>query len=253
MLLGSAFYMSPEQIRSGRDVDARSDLWSLGVILFRALTGSRPFPGAAPEALAHILHDEPPAVRSLNPSLPVGLESFFKKALDKEVLRRFQTIDDMLDAFAAALRGESLSDRASDGSSVLAAIERLGISTAPPPMRPRQSTAPTARDQPTVVTSTSISLEELLPTEASGTRVREELPSTTAVVSDTPERRSIPSPWSTRLIDGPLRATRGAVAPRARRRLGWPLALLVVALVATGIILSKDVILAWASAFGILR
>lgn len=242
MLLGSAFYMSPEQIRSGRDVDARSDLWSLGVILFRALTGARPFPGAAPEALAHILHDEPPAVRSLNPSLPIGLEAFFKKALDKEVLRRFQTIDDMLDAFGAALRGESLPDRASDGSSVLAAIERLGASTVPPPMRARQSTGPSASDQPTVVTS--ISLEELLPTEASGTRVREELPSTTAVVSDAPARPSIPSPWS----------NAGAVAPRPRRRLGWPLlALLVVAFVAASIILSRDVILAWANAVGILR
>ncbi len=243
MLLGSAFYMSPEQIRSGRDVDARSDLWSLGVILFRALTGARPFPGAAPEALAHILHDEPPTVRSLNPSLPAGLEGFFRKALDKEVLRRFQTIDDMLDGFAAALRGESLSDRASDGSSVLAAIERLGASNPPPAMRARQSTSPTASEQPTVVTSTSISLEELLPTEASGTRVREELPSTTAVVSDTPERPSIPSPWS----------RRGAVPPAPQNRLRWPLALLVVVLVAVGIILSKDVLLAWASAVGLLR
>jgi serine/threonine protein kinase len=235
--------MSPEQIRSGRDVDARSDLWSLGVILFRAMTGVRPFPGAAPEALAHILHDEPPSVRSLNPNLPVGLESFFKKALDKEVTRRFQNVDDMLDAFAAALRGESISDRASDHSSVLAAIERLGISTAPPAMRGRQSTGPTSIDPPTAATSTSISLEELLPTEASGTRVREELPSTTAVVSDAPERESIPSPWS----------SRGAIAPRPQRRLGWPVALLVVALVAAGVILSKDFLLSWAHVVGLIR
>ncbi|MBL8740134.1 MAG: serine/threonine protein kinase [Myxococcales bacterium] len=242
MLLGSAFYMSPEQIRSGRDVDARSDLWSLGVILYRALTGSRPFPGAAPEALAHILNDEPPPVRSLNPSLPVGLESFFRKALDKEVLRRFQSIDDMLDAFAAALRGESISDRASDGSSVLAAIERLGASTPPPPpARPRQSTSPTASEQPTVATSTSISLEELHPTEVSGTRVREELPSSTAGVADAPERDSVPSPWS-----------RGVIEPPPRKRRRWPVALLVVALVAFGIILSKSWLLAWARIAGLL-
>jgi len=253
MLLGSAFYMSPEQIRSGRDVDARSDLWSLGVILFRALTGERPFPGAASEALTHILHDEPPPVRSINPALPERMEGFFRKALAKEVVHRFQTIDDMLDGFVAALRGESVVDRFNDGSSVLAAIERLGASTAPPPRSapppntraPRSSPPPLPRrprasprgesQPPTVITPSSISLEELMPTEASGTRVREELPSVAAVVSDAPPPPSMPSSW--------LLAREASLPPQ--RRIGWPLAVLIILVVAVGIVVSRDYLLAW--------
>ncbi len=139
VMLGSAHYMSPEQIRSGRDVDSRSDLWSLAVILFRTLTGERPFAGAAPDALANILNEEPPRVTSIDKSLPRTMDAFFQRAFLKEPKRRFQTIDELAEAFAAAARGESI-DAAREslpGSrrSVLAAIDRLGVSSRPPKSR----------------------------------------------------------------------------------------------------------------------
>ncbi len=127
LLLGSTFYMSPEQIRSGRDVDARTDLWALAVIMYRALTGERPFSGAAADAMAKILARDPAPPSSVNPALSPTIDAFFARALEKDAARRFQTIDELVDAYVEALRGGADDEPISaDGSSVLAAIERLG-------------------------------------------------------------------------------------------------------------------------------
>jgi eukaryotic-like serine/threonine-protein kinase len=164
VMLGSAFYMSPEQVRSGRDVDARADLWALSVILFRALTGQRPFGGAAAEALAKILSDDPPRASSLLPSLGTAFDSFFEKALDKEPSLRFQTIDDLLDGFVAAMQDQEREVAEADGSSVLAAIERLGVSSRPPRPKPPvvPPPLPSPSEPPTVITPSS---DELIPVE----------------------------------------------------------------------------------------
>ena len=74
-----------------------------------------------------------------------------------------------------------------------------------------------------------------MPTEASGTRVREELPSVAAVVSDAPPPPSMPSSW--------LLAREASLPPQ--RRIGWPLAVLIILVVAVGIVVSRDYLLAW--------
>ncbi len=102
-LVGSAFYMSPEQIQSGRDVDARSDLFSLAVVLYRSLTGARPFGGQPADALASILFEEPRPPSQIDPALPRELDAFFERALDKRPSHRFQSVDDMEQAFAEAV------------------------------------------------------------------------------------------------------------------------------------------------------
>lgn len=104
MLVGSSQYMSPEQIGAHKEVDTRSDLWSLGVLLFRALTGERPFKGTHGDVFARILQDPPPRVTVLDRALPRGLDTFFRRALEKHPTMRYQTIDEMVEGFEEALR-----------------------------------------------------------------------------------------------------------------------------------------------------
>lgn len=104
MLVGSSQYMSPEQIGAHKEVDTRTDLWSLGVLLFRALTGERPFKGANGEVFGRILQDAPPRATSLDRSLPRGIDAFFRRALEKHPTMRFQTIDELVEGFEDALK-----------------------------------------------------------------------------------------------------------------------------------------------------
>ncbi len=91
MTLGTFDYISPEQARDPRDVDVRSDLYSLGCTLFHMLTGRPPFPGGTvlQKLIQH--QEEPPAdVRSLNPDVPVELSAIIAKLMAKERDRRYQ-------------------------------------------------------------------------------------------------------------------------------------------------------------------
>ncbi len=92
MTLGTFDYISPEQARDPRDVDARSDLYSLGCTLFHMLTGRPPFPGGTvlQKLLQH--QEEPPAdVRTLNPDVPAELSAIIAKLMAKERDRRYQS------------------------------------------------------------------------------------------------------------------------------------------------------------------
>ncbi len=99
--LGSPVYMSPEQMRSSRDVDARTDVWSLGVTLFKLLTGQAPFPGKTMTDLcARVLVDPTPSVRALRPEVPEGLQATVERCLEKEPADRFQSVSDLALALA---------------------------------------------------------------------------------------------------------------------------------------------------------
>ena len=89
-VFGTPAYISPEQLLSGRDVDRRTDVYSLGVVLFECLTLARPFQGDSSESLARAIRQSaPPALRRLNPALPPDLAVVLETALEKDVGRRY--------------------------------------------------------------------------------------------------------------------------------------------------------------------
>jgi serine/threonine-protein kinase len=98
LIVGTPFYMSPEQAL-GRPVDARSDLFSLGVVLYEALAGKRPFEGeSVTETMMNIIMQEAPDLATVSPSLPSSLADVVNRALQKKPERRFGSAGEMIDA-----------------------------------------------------------------------------------------------------------------------------------------------------------
>ena len=95
--MGTLPYMSPEQIK-GLDMDQRTDIWSLGVLLYQALSGSLPFWADYEAALQHaIVNDEPTPLAQVCPGLPSGLEALIMKTLRKDVAERYGSMNDVLE------------------------------------------------------------------------------------------------------------------------------------------------------------
>ncbi len=98
-LIGSPLYMSPEQMHSAKTVDARTDIWSLGAILFQLLAGRPPYVAESiPQLCSALLHDEPPAMSTFRPDVPPELEAAIRGALTKDRNHRFASIADFAHA-----------------------------------------------------------------------------------------------------------------------------------------------------------
>jgi serine/threonine-protein kinase len=98
-VFGSPGYMSPEQIRSAKNVDARSDVWSLGVILFELIAGRPPFVAdTSGGLLSAIAADEPASLITLRPEISPELAAVIRKCLEKPPSKRFQSIPDLAEA-----------------------------------------------------------------------------------------------------------------------------------------------------------
>ena len=100
-IMGSPLYMSPEQMTASRDVDARTDVWAIGVVLYELLTGRAPFRAETlPEICGLILTAAPPPIRDLSPSTPDPLQMAVRRCLEKDRSRRFQSVSELAQALA---------------------------------------------------------------------------------------------------------------------------------------------------------
>jgi serine/threonine-protein kinase len=138
MVMGSPNYMSPEALRSAKQVDARADLWALGVILYEAMTGSVPFVAdTITQLTAMVLEQHPRPLSELRPDVPEGLARAVGACLEKDLSRRMPTVADLARALepfgsatgvaeriAAVARGGSTlrsADRSSDRVAAMSA------------------------------------------------------------------------------------------------------------------------------------
>jgi serine/threonine protein kinase len=130
---GSPLYMSPEQMRSAKHVDVRTDIWSIGVVLYEMLIGAPPFHADTVTAVAvRVLQDEPVPPSQLRPEIPEGLDAVVLRCLAKRPDGRFPSMDELIAALRSAAQAPVLAP--SVGEAVTMPLARGNLASIPDAM-----------------------------------------------------------------------------------------------------------------------
>ena len=152
--MGSPAYMAPEQVRALPDIDARCDVWSVGVTLYELLTGKLPFDGAAlPDLLKAIIQGEPQPLREGRTDIPEALVPIVKRCLAKDRRQRYASAAEIAGALEAAMAGPGATIR----------LEPRRRSTPAPPMTQPMASLP-GGTRPTAIAPTLDAIDPIAPT-----------------------------------------------------------------------------------------
>jgi serine/threonine-protein kinase len=141
--VGTPLYMSPEQVRSAKSVDLRSDIWSLGVILYELLAGRTPFEGSTTAAAASIVADPTPPLTDHRDDIPKELEETIYRALAKDPAERFPSVTEFAQAiapFAGVIRPSVQPPPAPSGGALTPSPYSRPVT--PPPSHPSHPSRP---------------------------------------------------------------------------------------------------------------